>query len=510
MTRPTVKHDGFLIPNAGVVANPKMAEPDQIDFNILGNDRWGVIEGCLVTVSGTTASTLGGTAVVNGVITTVKNGSASLAVGAAQDRFDLIVTDESGTLKVLPGITSTDPLFADPEPTFTVLAAVFAPAGSSSFVDNVIDKRHVLSDALLTKLDPTKPLVQNVNGVGNHFLVRGDGQMTWDDDAQLLRTADMTLQVNQNLVVASDLAVGDDITADAVTTVGRVASSNLRGGTALPGSGNPGDLFQNTTTGRIYLWQNAAWQELATISGAVPVGAIIQSVVAPSVMTPLGWVALSGQPIQREQYPHLFDIPALSTFVTGDTMVLPDASQRVLLTDFTGAGRIGGASSVVLSTSHLPSHNHSIVMGSGGIHDHAVTISRAGVHSHTTAGGDHTHGVNDPGHSHNGADYFGNAASFISVAWGGKNKIDAMFNDKSHTYSVEPVAWTLRANAGIAVTTAGSGHGHTMNSAGDHDHLATVSPHNGHTHPLTVQSVGAGTPVPIQPPYLTVFTYIRS
>lgn len=510
MTRPTVRHDGFLIPNAGLVVSPKMAEPDQIDFNIVGNDRWGVIEGCLVTVSGTTASTLGGTAVVNGVLVTVKLGSASLAVGAAQDRFDLIVTDQSGTLKVIPGISSTDPVFPDPDLTFTVLAAVFASAGNSSFADNVIDKRNWLSDSLLTRLDPAKPLIQNLNGVGNHFLMTGDGQMTWDDDAQLLRASDMTLQVNQNLVVSGDLVVGDSVTADDVTTVGRVTSSNLRAGTALPGTGNPGDLFQNTTTGRLYIWQNSVWQEMATISGAVPVGSIIQSVVAPDVMGLMGWVPLSGQPIQREQYPHLFSIPSLATYITGDTMVLPDATHRVLLTDFTGVGHLGGATSVVLSPSNLPAHDHGIVMGGGGIHDHAVTISHSGSHSHTTTGGTHTHGVTDPGHVHNGADYCGNAVSFIAVAWGGRNKLDALFNDKSHTYSVEPVAFTSRAHTDVCVTSSGSSHGHVMNSAGDHDHLTTVSAHSGHTHPITVQSVGSGAPVTIQPPYLTVFTYIRS
>ena len=67
MTRPSVKHDGFLVPNAALVDHPRMAEPDQIDFNTVAQARWGVVEGCLVTVSGSQAQcTLGGLALVNG------------------------------------------------------------------------------------------------------------------------------------------------------------------------------------------------------------------------------------------------------------------------------------------------------------------------------------------------------------------------------------------------------------------------------------------------------------
>src|SRR5262252_3980615 len=108
--RPSVKHDGFLIPNAGDVSDPKMAEPDRIDFNTVGNDRWGVIEGCLVIVAGSTASTTGGTVVINGAIYTVTQSSAAVTTGQAQDHFDLVVVGTNGLIAVVPGIPSDDPV----------------------------------------------------------------------------------------------------------------------------------------------------------------------------------------------------------------------------------------------------------------------------------------------------------------------------------------------------------------------------------------------------------------
>lgn len=513
MARPRVNHDGFLVPNAGDVASPKMAEPDRIDFNTVGNNRWGVIKDCLVTVAGATASTLGGVAVVDGNLVRVNGASALLGVGAGQDRFDLVVVDTNGTLKVLPGDPSTDPVFPDPGTAYTVLAAVFCPSGSANFVDNVMDKRNMLSDSLLTSILANEVLIRNqdADGVGDIFQVTGDGRMLWGGDTHMYRVSAETLRIIRNLLLDGDLTVGGSIVAEgAISANGEISGSNLTKGSTLPVTAEPGDLFQHEVSGRLYKWTNGEWEEMATLSGAVPVGAVIQSLVGPDVMGPMGWVALRGQPIQRADYPSLFDIPALASYITGDTMVMPNASQRVLVTDFNAPGQTGGSKQVTLSQANLPSHNHGIVMGTGGSHDHAVTTHQAGSHSHSVGGGEHSHGVSDPGHSHNGADMMGTHTSVIAVVWGGQNKIDALFNDRSHTYSVEPLSWMAAAYTGLQVNAAGSGHGHNVAAAGDHTHGTTVSAHPGHTHPLSVQTVGQGVPFNVDPPYLTVYTYIRS
>ena len=132
MTRPLLIHDGFLVPNASLVSSPRMAEPDQIDFNTVAHALWGVIEGCLVTVSSSTASTLGGLALVNGKMVRVSNKSVNLGIGGALDRFDLIVVDEGGTLGVIQGVEANDPVFKDVPLNNTVLASVFVPTGTSN------------------------------------------------------------------------------------------------------------------------------------------------------------------------------------------------------------------------------------------------------------------------------------------------------------------------------------------------------------------------------------------
>ena len=516
MPRPTVKHDGFLVPHAGDVVNPKMAEPDRIDFNTLGNDRWGVIQGCLVTVSGAMASTLGGIAVVNGVLVIVKSGSALLGVGAAQDRFDLVVTDGNGTLKVVAGAAGDDPVFPDPPPEVTVLAAVFCPSGAGNFVDNVIDKRNWLADALLTSIEEDQPLIKNLDGNGDLYRVMGDGHKVWGEDTEMFRISPYTLQIIRNLLLDGFLQVDEGIEARSVQADEEITGSNLINGETPPSTANPGDLFQNDTTGRIYVWQQGEWLELATIRGAVPVGAVIQSLVSPAEMIPLGWVPMAGQPITQEQYPSLFLIPALAQYIshnitTGeDTMFLPDLTGRTLISNFSEAGTLGGSGAITLTAANLPRHDHGATSGTGGAHNHSITINRAGAHTHSTSGGGHTHAVSDDGHSHPGADWFGGTASMIAVVWGGKNTLDALFNDSSHTYHVEPVNHTARAAAGVVVSSSGSGHGHAMGSGGDHAHTATVGQHGGHTHPLTVNPVGENAPLPFSPLHLTVFTYIRS
>ena len=58
------------------------------------------------------------------------------------------------------------------------------------------------------------------------------------------------------------------------------------------------------------------------------------------------------------------------------------------------------------------------------------------------ADGIHTQSSRTPGHHHNPANYNG---AFIVTMWGGNNKLDALFNDASHTYNVEPVNETNSA-----------------------------------------------------------------
>lgn len=520
MTRPFLTHDGFLIPNAGDVSNPRMAEPDRIDFNTLAHARWGVLEGCLVTVSGLTALISPGLAIVNSTLVTVPNQSISIGSGGNQDRFDLIVVNEAGTALTVVGAYDNDPVFPDPPIGVTVLAAIFAPSSASNLSDNVIDKRKLLSKALLTKIPIGDMLVQNKNDVGNHFTVTGGGTLNWEGDTGLWRSAPATVRINRYLVVDDDIQTGGDVHADGdVTALGRVQGKNVHSGTSRPASGSTiGEIFQDEASGRLYVWRNGAWKELATLDSAQPTGCVMTSVEPPSVMLPLGWIPLDGRTVTEAQYPGLFGLVSMQGYISGTSpnrvMTLPQAEGKVMLTRWGGAvGTVAGPANnrIALNLTHMPRHKHNVTPGYAGGGAVRGTIGRSGTHAHGVAGGEHWHTVNDPGHKHNGMEGpTGTNGDVVGLFWGGRNKIDAYFNDRNHTFSVEAYQWTMPAYAGITINSAGSSHGHIIGQDGDHDHPLYMNDMPQHIHPTTEEDRGDGAEFDITPAHLLVYTYIRS
>jgi hypothetical protein len=513
MARPTVLHAGFLIPNAGDVSSPKMAEPDRVDFNTLGNARFGVITGCLVTASGSTATNTEGIAIVDGSLVVMAGGqNASLGSSGSQDRYDLLAVNKNGQLRVVPGTPAQSPTFPDPPTDVTVLAAVFCPAGAGSLVDNVIDKRKFLSDALLTKRAALDPLVANRNGSGDMFRITGAGVTSWADDTIMWRAGAKTLQITENLNVEGDLHVGDAITAQSLYAEGKVRGSNLQQGFNLPASASQGDLFQSDA-GHLMIWQGTSWKEIATVESAIPVGAVITSLVAPGAMS-AGWLALAGQVIQEGVYPTPFAIPALGPYIiAGGTaptrsMTLPDARNRMLMGAATAAV-MNGSNSISLLLANLPPHKHNVVTQKNGGLDLTARTGPGGRHGHATKGGQgrHGHNVNDPGHMHIGSSTF--AGAFVGLVWGGQNKIDAYFNDRSHTYSVEAVDGTMPAYTDITVGMTGSEHIHETEVAEDHSHPISIDHVDPHDHIVTEDSVGNGTPISYSPAHMTVYVYLR-
>ena len=519
-------HTGFFIPNAKDVTAPGMAEPDRIDFSTLGNTRWGVIEGCSISIAGSTSSCpVGGTALVNGNLVAVAAGQqVNHGTGGTQDRYDLVGCDTNGVLKIIRGDPSNDPVFPDPDLNFTVFASVFCPTGTSNFAANVIDKRNMLPDSLKTKIPPANDLVVNRNGSGTLFRTTGDGQMSWVDETLLYRSKAFTLHVTKYLEVDQDitsLGPNGTVTGDYLVARKRVTAPNLNPSTTAPvGPNDPGSIWQDTGTGRIYVWRNGHWDELATLSSAFPVGSVITSMQDPSYMEPLGWVPLDGRTVSENdtKYASLFNVPTLVSQgnVTGvapnRVMTLPNANRRVFLTDFSGAARVGGSNSLTLLVGNMPPHKHnSRTSNAGGMPAANYRTGRGGQHAHAVYGGEHWHTITDRPHQHPGMDFYGNNLQVITTFWGGNNKIDALFNDRSHTYSVEPLLWTGMSTTGITGTnTDGSWHAHTVDANGDHDHTVTVGAQDPHSHPITEDTVGSGQAIDSTPAYLSVFTYVRS
>jgi hypothetical protein len=520
MSRPALTHDGFLIPNAGDVTNPRMAEPDRIDFNTIASARWGVVEGCLVTVSGLTALIGPGLAIVNGTLVTVLGQSLSIPSGGAQDRFDLVVVNEAGVASSIIGTYSTDPVFPDPPIGVTLLAAIFAPSSVSNLSDNVIDKRKLLSKSLLTKIPTGDMLLQNKNDTGNHFTLTGGGTLGWEGDTGLWRSAPFTLRVNKRLTVDETVQAGGAITTDSdVTALGRVKGRNLQTGNTAsrPATGTTGEIYQDETSGKLYVWRNGAWKELATLDSAQPTGCVMTSVEPPSVMIPLGWLPLDGRTITEAEYPSMFTLTSMAGYITGTSpnrvMTLPNAEGRVMLTRWGGAGTVSGPANnrIALNLTNMPRHRHNTAIAYGGGGSLRGTVGRAGTHAHSVGGGEHWHTVNDPGHKHNGMESpIGTNSDVVGLFWGGRNKIDAYFNDRNHTFSVEAYQWTMPAYVGITINSAGSDHGHILGQDGDHDHPLYLNDLPQHIHNTTEQDQGDSTPFDITPAHLTVYTYIRS
>jgi hypothetical protein len=225
---------------------------------------------------------------------------------------------------------------------------------------------------------------------------------------------------------------------------------------------------------------------------------------------------MNGSDAHEATHPKLFTIPALIPYIVAGgtagtrTMKLPDATKRVLLTDFTKAASYGGSSEIILATTNMPPHRHNAkVLPTGGQVLNAST-SLGGGHGHRTVTGSglHDHPVIDPGHVHIGSSTFG--GDFIGLVWGGQNKIDAYFNDRSHTYSVEAVVGTMPAFTGITIGKSGSAHDHDIEPAPDHTHPVSVDNVLPHGHDVEELSVGGGTPLNYVPLHMTVFVYIRT
>ena len=87
MARPSVQHNGFLIPNAQDVSNPLLAEPDRIDFNTDRCSRWGIISGCAIGEQGALTVSVGsGVALINGIMVPVAGGGITNTAGRGGGR----------------------------------------------------------------------------------------------------------------------------------------------------------------------------------------------------------------------------------------------------------------------------------------------------------------------------------------------------------------------------------------------------------------------------------------
>ena len=217
----------------------------------------------------------------------------------------------------------------------------------------------------------------------------------------------------------------------------------------------------------------------AFVQAAIPSGVIL--LWSGSIASiPSGWLLCNGSngtPDLRDR----FVVGAGSTYAVGAT---------------------GGATTVTLSTTNLPSHTHSI-SASGTTStvnlDHLHDISRSGTTSGQSTG--HTHAISDPGHGHftsfayvsnNPSGPFDANASGtpnnrfengVASAFTGITGTQGVSNDHTHTFSI-------------------SGNSAAMNTNQNHNHTVTVTGTSGAT--------GSGTAFSILPPYYALAYIMKS
>lgn len=340
-----------IIPNAGDTTSGNkyesldQAEPDALDFEILGNAYTGVLSGCEVTsnASPNNVAVSAGTIILDGVPYTIAaNPTLALPAAPSDNRFDMVVARVSGgtaSLTVVSGDDSgTNPSFprsvnlitGGGSPTTNifpstdvVLAALYRSGSSSVTASRIVDKRAIRNAGIMFQ-GTTSPTV--ADGVGT-------GQFYFDTSAQ-----------------------------------------------------------DGVKSGAYVKRADGTWASLALDVGAhFPIGGVFAwPVNAP---TPVGCVEASGQGVATSQYPALFGVYGYTFGGSGGTFNMPNLNDGYSLKGATGGtvGTTTGSDTVTLTTANLPSHRHSLNNHSHTlVHDHSISHNHgeadtgdAGVHAHT-------------------------------------------------------------------------------------------------------------------------------
>jgi microcystin-dependent protein len=451
----------FIIPNAtdyasGKYASLDQAEPDALDFEILGNRSSGVLSGCEVTYAGA-INVSAGSVVINNVAYQVSAVTAlAMPTAPTTNRFDLVIVrlntttsvasvttlagTESATNPTFPksavrAIAGTDTVYVDPA-TDVVLAAVYR-SGSLLSTARIVDKRASLK-------------------------------------------SNISLQ-------------------------GTTAPDN----TAL---GSNGDLYfrsNGASSSGVYAKYNNTWNELAKypIDPGVPIGSLMMWPLDTDPNSSV-WIEAKGTNESRTTYAQLFSVYQ-TTYGAGDgssTFGLPDYRGFYLAGKPAVGGTINasyGSNTVTIGTANLPQHSHTLSGAGTAVtvdnHQHGMT------HKHTATTGqantDHQHtfsGTTDPTTAQTNQNLITTTGSAPGYAT--SNTISSIQSPNNNVAHQHTFSGTTNASGG--------GHSHPISVdnytnptdlAGSHQHVLSGS----------TDSTGSGTPLSIQPATKLVRFFIR-
>jgi len=348
----------FIIPNAvdtssgAKFENLDQAEPDSLDFEILGNiGRSGVLSGCEVTSisSSTAVAVSAGTVIVNGSSYSVAaNTALALPVAPLGTRFDLVIARVASGTASLRVITGDDD---DVNPEYPKSASVIA--GSFNSATNIDFNTDVVLAAVYR---------QGVQSVTTS------------------RIADKRVILSSAIFNKGSDAPVDTASVSEVSDAG-----SLFFRTTSP-SGTSSGVYVKGLYGN--------WMELArNIGPHFPIGAIAAWPATGAL--PSGFIEADGQSLLVTDYPALFSVYGYTHGGSGNSFNVPDLNGRSLK-GTTNQGLVGdtvGSDDVTLTVDNLPEHNHGI-----GSHTHTLSHTHSIDHSHSgsaTSAGGHSHGYGD-------------------------------------------------------------------------------------------------------------------
>jgi microcystin-dependent protein len=256
-----------------------------------------------------------------------------------------------------------------------------------------------------------------------------------------------------------------------------------------------GVLIQNSRYTAVYNGGSNGWALIpggyGTDAAYVPIGGMIP--FAGSTAPSANWALPAGQAVSRTTFAALFALIG-TTYGAGDgstTFNLPDLRGRALFgkDDMGGSaasrvtaagsgingttlGATGGAETVTLATSQIPSHTHANVLSDPG-HAHAVSGSTGGVsnqHQHafsgTTSGISAQHSHSAPGLAASGGFLGGGGLAAVTGYSGGSaTQTGTESADHSHTYGGGTGSENADHSHGFSTTSGASGTGASVVNA---------------------------------------------
>ena len=241
------------------------------------------------------------------------------------------------------------------------------------------------------------------------------------------------------------------------------------------------------------------------ISSILPPGVVV-SYAGPNI--PSGWLFCDGSAISRTTYADLF--AAIGGYYgAGDgstTFNIPNCVGRVAAY-YGSLAATGGASTMTLSTGHLPSHAHTLGNHThvGADHQHYMQNHTHYMdHAHNVPAGSFSHTHSDSGHAHN-YNTLGSGNTWAGAAggWGLVNGVTSVQSANLSTYNSPLIGVTTagNTNAGWANTTGPSTPLTALTDRG----LTTTGPSTN-----TSDYTGSGAAFYILPPYINMYYIIKT